>query len=68
MYDKLKADVEFLNGNHEIAADMYLEGAREGDSLVFNGIKITVAKTEYRRIIEVIFKRIEVDSSDEKED
>ena len=33
MYDKLKADVEFLNGNHEIAADMYLEGAREGDSL-----------------------------------
>ena len=41
---------------------------REGDSLVFNGIKITVAKTEYRRIIEVIFKRIEVDSSDEKED
>ena len=33
MYEKLKADVEFLNGNYEIAADMYLEGAREGDSL-----------------------------------
>lgn len=33
MYEKLKADVEFLNGNYETAADMYLEGAREGDSL-----------------------------------
>ena len=33
MYEKLKADVEFLNGNYEAAADMYLEGARDGDSL-----------------------------------
>ena len=33
MYEKLKADVEFLNGNYETAADMYLEGARDGDSL-----------------------------------
>ena len=33
MYEKLKADVAFLNGEYETAADMYLEGAREGDSL-----------------------------------
>lgn len=33
MYEKLKADVEFLGGNYELAADMYLEGARDGDSL-----------------------------------
>ncbi|MBE6644342.1 MAG: sel1 repeat family protein [Ruminococcaceae bacterium] len=33
MYEKLKADVEFLDGNYQAAADMYLEGAREGDSL-----------------------------------
>ncbi len=33
MYEKLKADVEFLDGNYEAAADMYLEGARDGDSL-----------------------------------
>ena len=33
MYEKLKADVAFLDGKYEIAADMYLEGAREGDSL-----------------------------------
>lgn len=33
MYEKLKADVEFINGNYEAAADMYLEGARDGDSL-----------------------------------
>ncbi len=32
MFEKLKADVEFLNGNYESAADMYYEGAREGDS------------------------------------
>ena len=31
MYEKLKADVEFLNKNYAIAAEMYLEGAREGD-------------------------------------
>ncbi|MBO7318138.1 MAG: sel1 repeat family protein [Bacteroidales bacterium] len=33
MYEKLKADVEFLDGNYEAAADMYLEGARDGDSV-----------------------------------
>ena len=33
MYEKLKADVAFMNGEYEAAADMYLEGAREGDSL-----------------------------------
>lgn len=33
MYEKLKADVAFLGGDYEAAADMYLEGAREGDSL-----------------------------------
>ncbi len=33
MFDKLRADVEFLNGNYETAADMYLDGAREGDSI-----------------------------------
>jgi len=33
LYEKLKADVAFLNGEYEAAADMYLEGAREGDSL-----------------------------------
>ncbi len=33
MYEKLKADVAFLDGKYEIAADMYLEGARDGDSL-----------------------------------
>ena len=33
MYEKLKADVAFLDGDYEAAADMYLEGAREGDSL-----------------------------------
>ena len=33
MYDKLKADVAFLNSEYEAAADMYLEGAREGDAL-----------------------------------
>ena len=30
MYEKLKADVMFLEGNYELAAKMYLEGAREG--------------------------------------
>jgi TPR repeat protein len=33
LYEKLKADVAFLDGKYKIAADMYLEGAREGDSL-----------------------------------
>lgn len=33
LYEKLKADVAFLDGKYETAADMYLEGAREGDSL-----------------------------------
>lgn len=33
MYEKLSADVEFLNGNYAVAADMFLEGARDGDSL-----------------------------------
>ena len=33
MYEKLKADVAFMSGEYEAAADMYLEGAREGDSL-----------------------------------
>ena len=33
MYEKLKADVAFMSGEYETAADMYLEGAREGDSL-----------------------------------
>ena len=33
MYEKLRADVAFLDGDYEAAADMYLEGAREGDSL-----------------------------------
>ncbi len=32
MFDKLRADVEFLKGNYNTAADMYLEGARNGDS------------------------------------
>ena len=31
--EKLKADAEFLAGNYETAADMYLEGARDGDAL-----------------------------------
>ena len=33
MYEKLKADVEFLRGNYEEAAAMYLEGARDGDAV-----------------------------------
>ena len=33
MFDKLKADVLFLNGEYEAAAEMYREGAREGDEL-----------------------------------
>ncbi len=33
MFDKLKADVEFLNQNYKAAADMYFEGAREGESI-----------------------------------
>lgn len=33
MYEKLKADVLFLNGEYEAAADMFYEGAQEGDSL-----------------------------------
>ena len=33
MQEKLKADVEFLNGEYALAADMYYEGARNGDAL-----------------------------------
>jgi len=33
LYEKLKADVAFLDGDYKTAADMYHEGAREGDSL-----------------------------------
>lgn len=33
MYEKLKADVEFLNKNYELAAEMYLEGALDGDAV-----------------------------------
>ncbi len=33
MYEKLKADVKFLEGDFEEAAKMYLEGARDGDAL-----------------------------------
>lgn len=33
MFDKLEADVLFLDGNYELAANMYHEGAREGDAL-----------------------------------
>ena len=33
MYDKSCADVAFMQGDTEIAAQMYLEGAREGDAL-----------------------------------
>ena len=33
MYEKLLADVEFINGNYAVAANMYREGAREGDAL-----------------------------------
>lgn len=33
MYEKLKADVAFLGGDHELAASLYREGAAEGDEL-----------------------------------
>lgn len=33
MYEKLVADVAFLDGKYEAAAEMYLEGARDGDAL-----------------------------------
>ena len=33
MFEKLKADVTFLEGDYEACARMYLEGAREGDAL-----------------------------------
>jgi len=33
VYEKLVADVRFLDGDYESAAQMYLEGAREGDAL-----------------------------------
>lgn len=37
MYEKHVADVAFLEGRHECAANMYLEGARDGDpSAAFN--------------------------------
>ena len=33
MKEKLLGDVEFLNGNYEKAADLYLDGARAGDQI-----------------------------------
>ena len=33
MYEKAVADVEYMQGNYESAAAMYLEGARDGDAL-----------------------------------
>lgn len=33
MYEKSVADVEFINGNYDKAASMYLEGARDGDEI-----------------------------------
>ncbi len=33
MYEKLVADLKFMEGDHVTAADMYLEGARDGDEL-----------------------------------
>ena len=33
MYEKLVADVEYLRGNYSVAAEMYHEGARDGDPL-----------------------------------
>ena len=33
MYEKLSADVKFLRGEYATAANMYLEGAREGDGI-----------------------------------
>ena len=33
MYEKLVADVKYLEGDYALAAEMYLEGAREGDAL-----------------------------------
>ena len=33
MYDKLEADVAFIRGDYVTAADMFLEGARDGDAL-----------------------------------
>ncbi len=33
MYEKLVADIKFLEGEYELAAEMYFEGAKEGDAL-----------------------------------
>ena len=33
MFDKLKADVAFMNGDYECALSLFLEGARSGDAL-----------------------------------
>ncbi len=33
MYEKSVADVKFINGEYTAAAEMYLEGAREGDAV-----------------------------------
>ena len=33
MYEKLTADLKFMDGDYSAAADMYLEGARDGDPL-----------------------------------
>jgi len=32
VFDKLRADVEFLDGNYDVASRMYLDGARDGDA------------------------------------
>jgi len=54
VYEKLTADVEYLNGHYEAAARMFLEGAREGDVLasfnygycLWNGIGVAKDPTE----------------------
>ena len=37
MYEKLSADVKFIEGDYESAAKMYLEGARDGDAWAASG-------------------------------
>lgn len=37
MYEKLAADVKFIEGDYKTAARMYLEGARDGDSWAASG-------------------------------
>ena len=38
----------------------------EGDKFVYEGIEITVVKTEYRRIMEVLFKKLPVEDKEEE--